>query len=306
MASNSDDGSHWKQKPLACRDQNDGEEGADGKDINGNGILLEKLSLGGLDGRKKLLVLDLAGILCVRVFHTDKANIPDNRTPDAANGSFFDDCTNSGFGTKENKNKPIFFKELKKLWENKSSNLPWIKGTFLSSNTLLIDDKPYKALLNPPHTAIFPTEYMPDQIDDATLGPNGDLRAYLDGLAKAADVPAYVKEHPFGQAAISTNHPDWDFYSAIIVHSKGKESSASGEFTVLCFATFNDPFMSDRRDEHRIVDVSPCKGYQVFFMGHGLLCLRPIVSRGDYILGMLSGRVGVFAHKLTFQSTNSS
>jgi hypothetical protein len=38
---------------------------------------------------------------------------------------------------------------LKKLWDNESSNLPWRKGQYSSSNTILIDDKPYKALLNP-------------------------------------------------------------------------------------------------------------------------------------------------------------
>ncbi|KAG6760529.1 hypothetical protein POTOM_037052 [Populus tomentosa] len=295
---------------------------------DGNAIELEKLSLGP-DGSKKLLVLDLAGVLCDRVFHKNRANIPDNRTPDDASGSFFVykrpfceefvrfclerfdvgiwssakrlvelhlprsclmslldaisiiqkftrfsalnmrnrtnletalDCVigefkgrllfvwvgdqirayaiKIAFGyrygrteealslsliTKENKNKPIFFKELKKLWDNKSSNLPWRKGQYSSSNTLLIDDKPYKALLNPPCTAIFPTEYRPDQLDDATLGPNGELRRYLDGLARAADVPAYVKEHPFGQSAITATHPDWDFYSNIIDNSKGEE-----------------------------------------------------------------------------------
>ncbi|KAG6758659.1 hypothetical protein POTOM_039018 [Populus tomentosa] len=260
---------------------------------DGDGIELEKLSLGP-DGSKKLLVLDLAGVLCDRVFHKNRANIPDNRTPDDASGSFFVykrpfceefvrfclerfdvgiwssakrtnletalDCVigefkgrllfvwvgdqirayaiKIAFGyrygrteealslsliTKENKNKPIFFKELKKLWDNKSSNLPWRKGQYSSSNTLLIDDKPYKALLNPPCTAIFPTEYRPDQLDDATLGPNGELRRYLDGLARAADVPAYVKEHPFGQSAITSTHPDWDFYSNIIDNSKGEE-----------------------------------------------------------------------------------
>lgn len=259
MAGNRDD--------LNCHEE-------DGDGLDGNDIELEKLSLGP-DGSKKLLVLDLAGVLCDRVFHKNRANIPDNRTPDDASGSFFvykrpfceefvrfclerfdvgiwssakrtnletaldcvigefkgrllfvwdqDDCTNSGFSTKENKNKPIFFKELKKLWDNKSSNLPWRKGQYSSSNTLLIDDKPYKALLNPPCTAIFPTEYRPDQLDDATLGPNGELRRYLDGLARAADVPAYVKEHPFGQSAITATHPDWDFYSNIIDNSKGEE-----------------------------------------------------------------------------------
>lgn len=261
---------HHTVKMAGNRDDlNCHEEDVDG--LNGNEIELEKLSLGP-DGSKKLLVLDLAGVLCDRVFHKNRANIPDNRTPDAASGSFFvykrpfceefvrfclerfdvgiwssarrtnletaldcvigelkgrllfvwdqDDCTDSGFSTKENKNKPIFFKELKKLWDNESSNLPWRKGQYSSSNTILIDDKPYKALLNPPCTAIFPTEYKPDQLDDATLGPNGELRLYLDGLARAADVPAYVKEHPFGQSAITAIHPDWDFYSNIIDSSQ--------------------------------------------------------------------------------------
>lgn len=73
MAGNRDD--------LSCH-----EEDVDG--LNGNDIELEKLSLGP-DGSKKLLVLDLAGVLCDRVFHKNRANIPDNRTPDAASGSFF-------------------------------------------------------------------------------------------------------------------------------------------------------------------------------------------------------------------------
>jgi len=42
----------------------------------------------------------------------------------------------------------------------------------------------------------------------------------LDGLARAADVPGYVKEHPFGQSAITAIHPDWDFYSNIIDSSQ--------------------------------------------------------------------------------------
>lgn len=51
-------------------------------------------------------------------------------------------CTDSGFKTLENKNKPIFFKELKKL-------RIFFGVKYSASNILLIDDKPYKALLNP-------------------------------------------------------------------------------------------------------------------------------------------------------------
>lgn len=48
------------------------------------------------------------------------------------------------------------------------------------------------------------------------LGPNGELRLYLEGLADADDVTSYVKENPFGQPAISTTHSEWEFYSKII------------------------------------------------------------------------------------------
>lgn len=50
-------------------------------------------------------------------------------------------CTDSGFMSLEKKEKPIFLKELDKLWKE--------KGQYHASNTLLIDDEPCKALLNP-------------------------------------------------------------------------------------------------------------------------------------------------------------
>lgn len=58
-------------------------------------------------------------------------------------------CTGTGFKTLENKHKELVFKELRKLWEKHDANLPWGKGCYNASNTLLLDDSPYKALLNP-------------------------------------------------------------------------------------------------------------------------------------------------------------
>ncbi|KAL6988334.1 hypothetical protein U1Q18_014085, partial [Sarracenia purpurea var. burkii] len=58
-------------------------------------------------------------------------------------------CTDSGFKSLEKKDKPIFLKDLKKLLEVEDPSLPWRLGKFSSSNTLLIDDEPYKSLLNP-------------------------------------------------------------------------------------------------------------------------------------------------------------
>ncbi|KAJ4832895.1 hypothetical protein Tsubulata_026355 [Turnera subulata] len=249
-----------KQEDVFYNHEGNSEEDKDEPTL----ISLEKLSLG---RSKKLLVLDLGGILCDRVFNKNCASIPE-RPPDSSNGSFLvykrpyceefirfcferfelgiwssakrhnlmhaldcvmaehrskllfvwgqDECTNSGFYTLENKAKPIFLKELTKLWESKDSNLSWPAGKFSSANTLLIDDQPYKALLNPPHTGIFPAAYNVKDENDEALGPDGELWRFLDGLVEAADVTSYVEGHPFGQPSITAAHPDWGFYSNII------------------------------------------------------------------------------------------
>jgi hypothetical protein len=57
-------------------------------------------------------------------------------------------CTDTGFKTLENKDKPLVFKDLRKIWLNYYPNLPWERGYYNMSNTLLLDDSPYKALLN--------------------------------------------------------------------------------------------------------------------------------------------------------------
>ncbi|XP_057769738.1 uncharacterized protein LOC130989689 isoform X2 [Salvia miltiorrhiza] len=63
--------------------------------------------------------------------------------------------TQTGFNTLENIYKPLVFKELRKIWENDDPSLPWKLGDYNESNTLLLDDSPYKALLNPALEAIF-------------------------------------------------------------------------------------------------------------------------------------------------------
>lgn len=121
-------------------------------------------------------------------------------------------CTFTGFNTIENRSKPLFLKELKKLWDKEDPNLPWEKGHYTPSNTLLLDDSPYKALANPEYTAIFPQPYSFKDESDTSLGPGGDLRIYLEALADSHDVRCYVKEHPFGQRAITSANPSWRYY----------------------------------------------------------------------------------------------
>ncbi|XP_023640770.1 uncharacterized protein LOC17888339 [Capsella rubella] len=117
------------------------------------------------------------------------------------------ECTNSGFKTLENSEKPIFFKDLSKVFQ--------CFNGFSSSNTIFIDDEPYKALLNPDNTGLFPLSYDSSDKKDNLLDPEGGFCSYLDGLAKSSDVQAYIKEHSFGQPKIDSSHSDWSFYRKI-------------------------------------------------------------------------------------------
>ncbi|CAK9147949.1 unnamed protein product [Ilex paraguariensis] len=125
-------------------------------------------------------------------------------------------CTDTGFNTIENKDKPLLLKELKKLWEKHEPDLPWKRGEYNESNTLLLDDSPYKALRNPPSTAIFPYTYEFRDGKDRSLGPGGNLRVYLERLALADDVQQYVEQNPFGQRPITKTNLSWGFYLKVI------------------------------------------------------------------------------------------
>ncbi|KAL7101049.1 hypothetical protein ACP275_08G032100 [Erythranthe tilingii] len=127
-----------------------------------------------------------------------------------------DHSTQTGFKTLENIHKPLVCKELRRIWENDDSDVRWKKGDYDESNTLLLDDSPYKALLNPLHTAIFPNSYNYVDKDDNSLGPGGDLRVYLEGLLNSEHVQKYVEQHPFGQSAINDTNLSWDFYSGVL------------------------------------------------------------------------------------------
>ncbi|CAA2994305.1 Hypothetical predicted protein [Olea europaea subsp. europaea] len=133
-----------------------------------------------------------------------------------------EECIDSGMACLKKRQKPLFLKDLTRLWDKKYLDLPWRKGQYSWSNTLLICVDPPTSLLNPPNTAIFPQPYKRHNIEDIFLGENGELRGYLERLADVDNVPSYVKEHPFGQPAITPSHPDWNYY-AKIVHEFGKE-----------------------------------------------------------------------------------
>ncbi|CAJ2669125.1 unnamed protein product [Trifolium pratense] len=60
------------------------------------------------------------------------------------------------------------------------------------SNTLLLDDSPYKALLNYEQNSIFPNTFSYLNQNDNSLAVGGNLRRYLDGLANAENMVEYV------------------------------------------------------------------------------------------------------------------
>ncbi|GAB2223845.1 hypothetical protein Droror1_Dr00004588 [Drosera rotundifolia] len=124
-------------------------------------------------------------------------------------------CTDTGYNTIHNQDKPLFLKELRKLWTKQGRDLPWKRGDYNESNTLLLDDSPYKGLRNPPYTAIYPDPYEYRDIKDRSLGPTGDLRIYLERLARADTVQSFVRANPFGQRPITRTSLSWPFYSKI-------------------------------------------------------------------------------------------
>nr|XP_024358689.1 ubiquitin-like domain-containing CTD phosphatase 1 [Physcomitrium patens]PNR31643.1 hypothetical protein PHYPA_025764 [Physcomitrium patens] len=117
------------------------------------------------------------------------------------------DCTATGFKNPTNRRQPLFLKELAKVW----SRFP--DGEFNETNTLLIDDTPYKALLNPPHTAIFLKPYTYNEQDNFLAE---GLVGYLTHLRNAADVREFVRMHPIGMPAIAAGCMHWNLYRSVL------------------------------------------------------------------------------------------
>jgi hypothetical protein len=94
-----------------------------------------------------------------------------------------DDCTTLGKHP-HNLDKPLFIKELACVW----AKLP----QYAEGRTLLLDDSPYKAVANPPLTAIHPKEWEHTDAEDAALVPEGPLESFLRRLALVAQQPDFL------------------------------------------------------------------------------------------------------------------
>jgi len=54
-------------------------------------------------------------------------------------------------------------------------------------------------------------------------GVGGELRQYLEKLAKVDDMVKFVEKHPHGQKRISETSESWDFYLKILSLVEPKE-----------------------------------------------------------------------------------
>lgn len=156
------------------------------------------------------------------------------------------ECTDSGRPHPANARRPMFFKELQKVWDQ-----PGFQGVYRRSNTLLVDDDASKATLNPAGSCITPStwEGADEEEDerattcpgidsqssgsivridsrarsDGGLSKDGQLRRWLDGwLAfEGESVQQYATLHPFGRTTDPAE-------IAIDAHMRSSAESGSG------------------------------------------------------------------------------
>ena len=105
-------------------------------------------------------------------------------------------CTRDGsVASRSGGVKPRFTKDLRRVWD---------AGLGQPEATLLVDDDPYKAARNPPHTAIHPPAYaVAQRAQDDGLAPHAPLRRMLQRLADARGVavPEFVAANPLAPDA---------------------------------------------------------------------------------------------------------
>lgn len=107
------------------------------------------------------------------------------------------ECTDSGKGHPNDSHRPMFHKEIAKVFSDSSFG-----GLYHAKNTLLIDDDLSKVALNPPHLSIAPPKYAgANEEEDLSekgrggLASGGELWLWLAELLEAEDVPGYVGRH---------------------------------------------------------------------------------------------------------------
>ena len=199
--------------------------------------------------RRKLLVLDVNGLLLWRVFKKGQVDLAKLPPPDTTMGQFLifarphlrefltwcaehfyivvwstttrknldpivkfafeglpppsavldqTDCTDTGVLHPDDTDGSykLRIKELSKLWADARIQSA-LGSDYGPSDTILLDDSPYKAVANPEHTALHPKEWAgptyPDNEVNNALGAGGAVRSVLQAVADAVDVRDVVR-----------------------------------------------------------------------------------------------------------------
>ena len=98
-------------------------------------------------------------------------------------------CTPSGKKTYKNWHKEVFYKEIKKVWNEFSGYGSW--------NTLLIDEDKYKARKNIPFSSIHPKAWTGQENDNFLIDTN--FTSWLENLKTSQNVINYVQTNEFSK-----------------------------------------------------------------------------------------------------------
>jgi hypothetical protein len=121
------------------------------------------------------------------------------------------DCRQLGIDHPDKPGKPLVCKRLADLW---ACAEVVSRGPYSAANTLILDDAPYKCVMNPPGTALHPREWkceMGGKNDalDETLAPSGPMRACLETIARAPDVAAGIADLSSRGRLVVDQFIDW-------------------------------------------------------------------------------------------------
>ena len=108
-------------------------------------------------------------------------------------------CTRHGFVGNDRRNKPIFRKPLHRLWAAVGGSGGGALAGACATNTCLLDDDVYKAVDNPPFTALHPVTFGPPSSGNADA--DADDGAAASGVSRADDGG--------GSASASAAPPAW-------------------------------------------------------------------------------------------------
>jgi hypothetical protein len=130
-------------------------------------------------------------------------------------------CDVSTYKDPDNERRPFFLKRLARLLSN-SMGLAGRGAT--AENTLLMDDSPYKNVLNDPYNAIHPVTFTYFSEKNTKKNPylTHQLWPFLKGLKDSSlSVPVYCKQHSlFGSRRLFPGDEEYQHFRTVILREQ--------------------------------------------------------------------------------------